>query len=155
MLSNGLSQSFDMGEQTEGQKMISQTRLWAVALLCSVACSLSTVDSALKPRAGGSYRATLQNGAVLSFTLSETRDAKLAGHGALTAASSGVAFSVNGTVRKDSVHLRLLRTNGDTASLQGALNSFDRRQLIARFISFGGYTESNLSLERITVQEMF
>ena len=73
----------------------------------------------------------------------------------MTAASSGVAFSVNGTVRKDSVHLRLLRTNGDTASLQGALNSFDRRQLIARFISFGGYTESNLSLERIAIQEAF
>lgn len=135
--------------------MISRTPLWAIALFCSVACTSSTVDSGVKPRAGGSYRATLQNGAVLSFTLSETRDAKLAGNGALTAASSGVAFSVNGTVRKDSVHLRLLRTNGDSASLQGAFNSFDRLQLIARFISFGGYTESNLSLERITVQEMF
>lgn len=137
--------------------MISFSRapLWAVALICSVACTSSTVDSALKPRAGGSYRATLQNGAVLSFTLSETRDAKLAGHGALTAASTGVAFSVDGSVRKDSVQLRLLRTNGDTASLQGAFNSFDRLQLIARFISFGGYTEHSLAVERIAVQEVF
>lgn len=135
--------------------MISRTPLWAVALLFSVACTSSTVDSALKPRAGGSYRATLQNGAVLSFMLSETRDAKLAGDGTLSAASSGVTFSVDGAVRKDSVHLRLSRTNGDTASLQGAFNSLDRLQLIARFISFGGYTESNLRVERIAVQEVF
>ena len=124
-------------------------------LLYSVACGSTLSESGVKPRAGGSYQATLQNGALLSFAVAETRDGKLAGSGQLGSATAGVSFSVNGTVHRDSVHLRMLKENGDSASLRGAFNSFDRIQLVAQFTAFGGYTENHVLVARYQTQSEF
>ena len=124
-------------------------------LLYSAACGSTLSESGVKPRAGGSYQATLQNGVLLSFAVAETRDGKLAGSGQLGSATAGVSFSVTGTVRRDSVHLRMLKENGDSARLRGAFNSFDRIQLVAQFTAFGGYTENHVLVARYQTQSEF
>ena len=124
-------------------------------LLYSAACGSTLSESGVKRRAGGSYQATLQNGVLLSFAVAETRDGKLAGSGQLGSATAGVSFSVTGTVRRDSVHLRMLKENGDSARLRGAFNSFDRIQLVAQFTAFGGYTENHVLVARYQTQSEF
>ena len=89
-----------------------RTVLAITGLLCVGGCGSTLSESGVKPLAGGSYQATLQNGVLLSFAVAETRDGKLAGSGQLGSATAGVSFSVTGTVRRDSVHLRMLKENG-------------------------------------------
>jgi hypothetical protein len=127
----------------------------AVLALSVVACGNEPLLPNLTPLAGGAYHGALQNGAVLSFSVVETPDAKLTGSGELSAATAGVDFQVSGTVRGDSVKLTMLRTNGDTATLRAAFATLNRLSIRGRFVSFGGYTENALSLTRSSVQESF
>jgi hypothetical protein len=118
-------------------------------------CESSFTDAISTPVAGGSYRGQLRGPFStpihLSFYVKERRDGNLTGAGTLTA-SSGVQFSVHGSVRGDSLELTFLKANGEIGTFRSAFIDLDHRNITATVVTFGGYTESDVGMERYSVQ---